>query len=124
MSDSWDDDDYEDEDDLELDEDTETIDEDIVEDLEPGTTPFNQAYYALNMAQGMMKVMMQQMQYMKHDLVDAHNWHISKEQFKGSVEAGLESLNIRDNKLPNLKDIKDEATSKPNKTSEEKKNGS
>ncbi len=40
MSDSWDDDDYEDEDDLELDEDTETIDEDIVEDLEPGTTPF------------------------------------------------------------------------------------
>ena len=61
MSDSWDDDDYEDEDELEIDEAV-LIDEDIVEDLEPGSTPFNQAYYALNMAQGMMKVMMQQMQ--------------------------------------------------------------
>ena len=124
MSDSWDDDDYEDEDDIETDEDNGTlIDDDIVEDLEPGSSPFNQAYYMVNMTQQMMKAMMQHMQYLKHDLVDSHNWHISQEKFIGSVEAGLESLNVRDNKLPKL-DKSNEATSKPkDKSSEEKKNG-
>jgi DNA-directed RNA polymerase subunit H (RpoH/RPB5) len=124
MSDDWDDEDYDDEDELDTDNpDGILVDEDIVEDLEPGSSPFNQAYYMVNMTQQMMKAMMQHMQYLKHDLVDSHNWHISQEKFIGSVEAGLESLNIRDNKLPKL-DKTNEVTSKPNKSSEEKKNGS
>ena len=46
MSDDWDDEDYDDEDELDTDNpDGILVDEDIVEDLEPGSSPFNQAYY-------------------------------------------------------------------------------